>query len=80
MRKTKKEKIAIAIDRDSLDLYKRYAKQHNAKYLTMVNGVLTSCADKFLGKYISDGLRANTSHFRKIRTQYRGYFPRWANY
>ena len=50
VRKTKKEKITIAIDKDSLDLYKRYAKKHNAKYQTMINGVLSSYADKFLNR------------------------------
>lgn len=50
VRKTKKEKITIAIDKDSLDLYKRYAKKHNAKYQSMINGVLSSYADKFLSK------------------------------
>lgn len=50
VRKTKKEKITIAVDKDSLDLYKRYAKKHNAKYQTMINGVLSSYADKYLSK------------------------------
>ncbi|MES2971173.1 MAG: BrnA antitoxin family protein [Patescibacteria group bacterium] len=50
IRKTEKEKITIAIDKHSLDLYKRYAKKHNAKYQTMINGVLGSYADKFLNK------------------------------
>jgi uncharacterized protein (DUF4415 family) len=50
VRKAKKEKITIAVDKDSLELYKRYAKKHNAKYQTMINGVLSSYADKFLSK------------------------------
>lgn len=50
VRKTKKEKITIAIDKDSLDLYKKYAKKHNAKYQSMINGVVSSYADKFLSK------------------------------
>ncbi len=50
VRKAKKEKITIAIDKDSLDLYKQYAKKHNAKYQSMINGVLSSYADKFLSK------------------------------
>lgn len=50
VRKAEKEKITIAIDKRSLDLYKRYAKKHNAKYQTMINGVLGSYADKFLSK------------------------------
>lgn len=50
VRKTEKEKITIAIDKRSLELYKRYAKRHNAKYQTMVNSVLVSYADKFLRK------------------------------
>ncbi len=50
VRKAKKEKITIAIDKDSLELYKRYANKHNAKYQTMINGVLSAYADKFLSK------------------------------
>ncbi len=48
VRKVQKERITIAIDKQSLELFKRYAKQHNAQYQTMINGVLTSYADKFL--------------------------------
>ena len=48
VRKTEKEKITIAIDKNSLDLFKQYANNHNAKYQTMINGVLSSYADKFL--------------------------------
>lgn len=47
-RKSEKEKITIAIDKRSLDLFKRYAKRHDAKYQTMINGVLGSYADKYL--------------------------------
>lgn len=43
-----KEKITIAVDRRSLDLFKKYAKKHNTKYQPMINGVLSSYADKFL--------------------------------
>jgi hypothetical protein len=50
VRKTEKEKITIAVDKRSLDLYKQYAKKHNAKYQTMINGVLSSYADKFLSR------------------------------
>ena len=46
--RVKKEKITISIDKDSLDLYKEYAKKHNTKYQPMINGVLSSYADKFL--------------------------------
>jgi predicted DNA binding CopG/RHH family protein len=46
----KKEKITIAIDKHSLDLFKKYAKQHDSKYQTMINGVLGSYADKFLNR------------------------------
>lgn len=49
-RKTEKEKITIAIDKHSLELFKHYAKKHNTKYQTMINGVLGSYADKFLTK------------------------------
>jgi predicted DNA binding CopG/RHH family protein len=48
VRKTEKEKITIAIDKNSLELFKKYANKHNAKYQTMINGVLSSYADKFL--------------------------------
>jgi predicted DNA binding CopG/RHH family protein len=50
VRKVEKEKITIAIDKNSLNLYKQYAKKHNAKYQSMINGVLSSYADKFLSK------------------------------
>lgn len=50
VRKTEKTKITIAIDNSSLELYKKYAKKHNAKYQTMINSVVGSYADKFLNK------------------------------
>ena len=50
VRKTEKTKITIAIDKNSLELYKKYAKKHNAKYQTMINGVVGFYADKFLKK------------------------------
>jgi predicted DNA binding CopG/RHH family protein len=48
--KNEKEKITIAIDKRSLDLFKQYAEKHNAKYQTMINGVVSSYAEKFLSK------------------------------
>lgn len=48
VRKTEKAKITIAIDKHSLELFKQYAKKHNAKYQTMINGVIESYAGKFL--------------------------------
>jgi hypothetical protein len=36
VRKIEKEKITIAIDKQSLNLFKQYAKKHNAKYQTMI--------------------------------------------
>jgi predicted DNA binding CopG/RHH family protein len=48
--KSEKEKITIAIDKRSLDLFKRYADKHNAKYQNMINSVVTTYADKFLAK------------------------------
>ena len=48
VRRSEKEKITIAVDKRSLDLFKQYAKKHNAKYQTMINSVVTSYADKFL--------------------------------
>jgi predicted DNA binding CopG/RHH family protein len=50
VRKAEKEKITIAIDKRSLDRFKQYAKTHDTKYQTMINGVLGSYADRFLGK------------------------------
>ena len=50
IRKVEKEKITIAVDKRSLELFKRYAKTHNAKYQIMINGVLDAYADKFLSK------------------------------
>lgn len=48
IRRAKKEKITIAIDKHSLDLYRAYAQKHNAKYQTMINDVLVYYADKNL--------------------------------
>ena len=48
--KVEKEKITIAVDKHSLDLFKKYAKKHNTKYQPMINGVLNSYADKFLSR------------------------------
>lgn len=48
IRKEEKEKITLAVDKRSLDLFKQYAKKHNAKYQNMLNGVISSYADKFL--------------------------------
>ncbi len=50
VKKADKEKITIAIDKHSLDLYKKYAKSHNAKYQTMINSVVGAYAEKFLKK------------------------------
>ncbi len=50
VRKTEKEKITIAVDKQSLELYKKYAKKHNAKYQPMMDNVLSAYADKFLSK------------------------------
>lgn len=48
--RVEKEKITISVDKHSLELYKKYAKKHNTKYQPMINGVLSSYADKFLSK------------------------------
>lgn len=50
VRKIEKEKITIAVDKRSLELFKRYAKSHDAKYQNMINGVIDAYADKFLSK------------------------------
>jgi len=48
IRKVEKEKITIALDKNSLDLFKQYADKHDAKYQVMINGVLSAYANKFL--------------------------------
>lgn len=48
VRKTEKEKITIALDKHSVELFKEFAKKNNAKYQTMINGVISSYADKYL--------------------------------
>jgi predicted DNA binding CopG/RHH family protein len=48
VKRVEKEKITILVDKHSLELYKKYAKKHNTKYQPMINGVLSSYADKFL--------------------------------
>jgi len=50
IRKVEKEKITIAINKRSLKAYKEYAKKNDAKYQTMINGILSSYADKYLIK------------------------------
>jgi hypothetical protein len=50
LRISEKERITIAVDKGSLELYKLYAKKHNTKYQSMMNGVLISYAEKFLRK------------------------------
>lgn len=50
VRKTEKERITIAIDKHNLDLFRQYAKKHNAKYQTMINDILGIYAEKFLHK------------------------------
>ena len=47
IRRAKKE-ITIAIDKHSLELYKAYAKEHDAKYQNLINDVVSSYADKYL--------------------------------
>ncbi|HEY1645580.1 MAG TPA: BrnA antitoxin family protein [Candidatus Saccharimonadales bacterium] len=46
--KQEKEKITIALDKHSVDLFKYYAKKHNAKYQTMINDVVGAYADQYL--------------------------------
>lgn len=48
--RTEKERITIAIDKHSLQLFKQYAKEHDAKYQSLINAVLGSYADKFLSR------------------------------
>ena len=42
--KEEKERITIALDKKSLDLFRDYAKKHDAKYQNMINGVIESYA------------------------------------
>jgi hypothetical protein len=46
--KQEKEKITIALDKRNVDLFKRYAQKHNAKYQTMINDVIGAYADQHL--------------------------------
>ncbi len=48
IRRAKKEKITVAIDKHSLELYKAYVKEHDAKYQNLINDVVSSYADKYL--------------------------------
>lgn len=45
---SEKEKIIIAIDKQSLDLYKKYTRKYNAKYQSMINEVVGAYANKYL--------------------------------
>ncbi|HUC88256.1 MAG TPA: BrnA antitoxin family protein [Candidatus Binatia bacterium] len=46
--KQEKEKITIALDKRSVDLFRYYAKKHDAKYQTMINEVVGAYADEYL--------------------------------
>jgi hypothetical protein len=48
VRKVGKEKITISVNKRSLELFKNYARKHDAKYQTMMDGVLSSYAERFL--------------------------------
>ena len=50
VRKSEKEKVTIAIDKQSLELYKKFAKKHNTKYKSMMCSVLSAYPDKFLNQ------------------------------
>lgn len=50
VRREEKERITIALDKKSLDLFRDYAKKHNAKYQNMINGVVEAYASTHLGK------------------------------
>lgn len=45
-----KERITIALDKRSLDLFRKYAKEHDAKYQNMINGVIESYASRHFEK------------------------------
>ena len=50
VRKTEKEKVTMLLDKRSVELFRAYAKKRNAKYQSMINGVVTSYADKYLSR------------------------------
>jgi len=47
IRKETKVKITITLNSGSIDFFKKYARQNNVKYQTMINEVL----DKYVKKY-----------------------------
>jgi predicted DNA binding CopG/RHH family protein len=48
VRKVQKEKVTLAMDKHSLDLFRKYAKKHNTPYQPIINGVLSSYAERYL--------------------------------
>ena len=47
IRKEPKVKITITLNSGSIDFFKRYAKQNNVKYQTMINEVLNKYVQKY---------------------------------
>ena len=50
VRKKSTKKITIAVDSDSLEIFKAYAKKHGAKYQAMMRKILDSYAKNFIAK------------------------------
>ena len=50
IRKEPKIKVTITLNSGSVDFFKRYARQNNIKYQTMINEVLDRYVQKYSGK------------------------------
>lgn len=50
LRREKKQRITIALDEESLNLFRSYAKEHNAKYQNLINDVIKTYAKEYLAK------------------------------
>lgn len=49
IKRNPKVKVTISLNRQSVDFFKRYAKQYNVKYQTMINEVLDQYAKRYSG-------------------------------
>ncbi|MCL2680260.1 MAG: BrnA antitoxin family protein [Coriobacteriia bacterium] len=45
--KTEKQKVTIMLSKDSVDFFKKAARQNGVKYQTMINNLLDSYAQKY---------------------------------
>jgi predicted DNA binding CopG/RHH family protein len=48
----KATKVTIALSTRSLDLFRRYARKHNAKYQTMIRRLVDSYAERTLAEQV----------------------------